>query len=185
MFTPRREKAMSQETSNIIEHNGEKVFFEVSPCSWMNKGYGLQVQISVKANPVNAESEFIRDKAIEATERTKQELEDAAKVMVTEWLGANGTALLHDNVAKWQAARAEFARDLQKEEERFAAKQAKDDKKYKAKGYTHRVDAVIHPTSGGDDYMTSTYYAGKPTEKDIAKLLRSSEVKDDYKVTEL
>lgn len=175
---------MLQETTNTIDHNGEQVFYSVSPCSWMNKHYGLQVQISLKPNAVNAESEFIRDKGIEATDKPKQELDAAAKVMVEKWLGENGTAILHENVAKWKAAAAEFAREFAAEDARFAAQQKKDDKKYKAKGYTHRVDAWIHPDDG-DDYQTTTYFAGEPQKAEIDKLLRKSAVKNDYTVTEL
>lgn len=174
-----------QETTNIINHKGEQVFFSVSPCSWMKQGYGLQVQISMKEHAVNAESEFILDKSIEATDKSKQELDAAAKVMVEKWLGDNGTALLHEHVAKWKAVKAEFDAEFAEEDARFAAQQKKDDKKHKAKGYTHRVDAWIHPAQGGDDYQTTTYFVGEPKKADIAGLLRSSEVKDDYSVTEL
>ncbi len=176
---------MLQQNRQTIEHNGEEVFFAVSPCSWMYPKYGLQVQISLKENAVNAESEFIIDKGIEAASKSKEEREAAAKVMVEKWLGENGTKILHENVAKWKVAAAEFAREIAEENERVAAQQQKDDKKYKAKGYTHRLDAWIHPENGGDDYMTVTYFVGAPTEAQIAKVLRSSEVKNDYTVTEL
>lgn len=174
-----------QETINTINHNGEQVYFSVSPCSWMNKGYGLQVQISLKEHAVNAESEFIHDKGIEATDKPKQELDDAAKVIVQKWLADNGTALLHEHVDKWKAAKAQFDAEFAEEDARFTAQQKEDDKKHKAKGYTHRVDAWIHPAQGGDDYQTTTYFVGEPKKADIAALLRSSEVKDDYSVTKL
>jgi hypothetical protein len=175
---------MLQETDNTINHNGEQVFFSVSPCSWMNKGYGLQVQVSLKQNAVNAESEFIIDKGIEASSKPKQELEAAAKIMVEKWLAENGTSILHDSIAKWQVAKAEFARDIAAENERAAAQQKKDDKKYKAKGYTHRLDAWIH-SDDGDDYQTTSYFAGEPQKAQIDKILRKSAVKDDYAITEL
>jgi hypothetical protein len=174
-----------QETNNTINHNGEQVFFSVSPCSWMYKHYGLQVKISLKEHAVNAECEFILDKGIDATDKPKQELDDAAKVMVEKWLGENGTTLLHEHVAKWKAAKAKFDAEFAEEDARFAEQQKKDDKKHKAKGYTHRVDAWIHPTQGGDDYQTTTYFVGEPKKADIARLLRSSEVKNDYSVTAL
>lgn len=176
---------MLQENSHTIDHNGEQVIFSVSPCSWMNRSYGLQVRISLTKNAVNAESEFIIDKGFEATDKPMQVLDDAAKSMVEKWLSENGTKILHEQVAKWKVTAAEFARDIVEEEERAAAEQTRDDKKYKAKGYTHRLNAYVHPEHGGDDYMTVTYFAGAPKKAQIDKILRSSAVKDDYAVTEL
>ncbi len=176
---------MLQENRQTIEHNAEKVFFSVSPCSWMYPNYGLQVQVSLSENAVNAASEFILDKAFDAMNKPLQDLDAAAKVMVEKWLSENGTTILHDKAAKWKVASAEFAREIADENERIAAQQKKDDKTRKAKGYTHRLDACIHPKHGGDDYLTTTYFVGAPTEAQIAKILRSSEVKNDYAVTEL
>ncbi len=175
---------MLQQNRQTIDHEGEQVFFSVSPCSWMYPNYGLQVGISLTQNAVNAVSEFIIDKGVEATNRPMQELDDAAKVMVEKWLSENGTKILHEKAAKWKVAAAEFAAESEKENKRMAAAQKRSDARHKAKGYTHRVDACIHPAHG-DDYLTSTYVVCTPDKAQIDKILRSSVVKDDYVVTEL
>ena len=175
---------MLQENRQAIEHNGEQVFFSVSPCSWMYPRYGLQVGISLTQDGVNAETEFVLDKGFDAIDKPMQHLNEAARTMVEKWLAENGTAPLHDLRAKWQAAKAQFAVEIEKDEKRTAAAREREDKRYKAKGYTHRIDAVIHPAHG-DDHLSVSYVAGIPTEEDIARILFSSVVKSDYVVTEL
>jgi hypothetical protein len=53
------------------------------------------------------------------------------------------------------------------------------DREMKAKGFTHAIDAWIHP-GGGDDYTIVVYLNREPTKGDIAKALRQSIVKTDY-----
>lgn len=175
---------MLQQNRQTIDHNGEQVFFSVSPCSWMYPKYGLQVGISLTENAVNAESEFILDKGFNAMDKPMQDLDLAAKAMVEKWLTENGTAVLRERVVEWQASNAQFAKEMEQEEKRMAAEQKRSDQRHKAKGYTHRVNAFFHPEHG-DDYMTVAYVVGKPDKAQIDKILRSSTVKDDYTVTEL
>jgi hypothetical protein len=171
------------EAQNIITHNGETVTFEVSPCSWMYKHYGLQVRVSLEGDNCNAVSEFLLDKGYEATAMTKDEMATSAKAMVEDWLAKNGTDPLHSRLESWKKAKAAFEADIEKTNKRHATASARRDKRYKAKGFTHRVNAIIH--GEGDDYETVAYFAGTPNDAQIAKLLRESAVKNDYVVTEL
>jgi hypothetical protein len=175
---------MLQRNGNTIDHNGEQVFFSVSPCSWMYANYGLQVQLSLTENAVNAESEFILDKTFEAMKKPMQELDSAAKDVAEKWLAENGTALLHERVTTWRARAAEFEAKMQKDAKREAAAQKRSDKSHKAKGFTHRVNAWIHRAQG-DDFERVAYVIGDPGKAEIAKIIRSSTVKDDYVVTVL
>ena len=160
----------------LIENNGTKVFCEISPCSWMHAGYGLQVKISLKENANNAESEFILDKNIICV-GVPLPLKEANS-MVTGWLEVNGIKPLQNSIDAWNKASEEF------EKERIidAAKEAKRAAKRKVEGFTHRFSAWIHPTSG-DDYSVEAFIKGVPTNTDIANLLKKSTVKDDYKIT--
>lgn len=175
---------MSQTNEVVVEHEGQQVFFSVSPCSWRNKNYGLQVKFSTVANAVNAESEFIRDKSFEASDKPKDVLDSAAKELVEKWLAENGTALLNEHVEKWGKTKAAFLADFAQEEKRAAAAQKRADTRYKKKGYTHRVNTIIHP-SQGDDYEVVSYVSGEPSAKDIAVIMRKSEIKTGYAVTAL
>ena len=60
-----------------------------------------------------------------------------------------------------------------------------EDKKMKAKGYHFRTDLWIHPKNGGDDRQKIAYTELRPTEKEILSMLRNSEIKTDFKITEL
>lgn len=58
---------------------------------------------------------------------------------------------------------------------------------HKAKGFTHRLLAVIHPQAGGDDYFVEFFSKTEPTPAAIEKLLRKrgSAVLNDYALTHL
>ena len=85
----------------------------------------------------------------------------------------NATEKLFDPLAAAKAALA-----------KADAKIAKRDKRMKAKGYTHKITAWIHPPTGSD-YCIDHYIQRKPTKAEIAKLLIKSEIKDDFAVFEL
>jgi hypothetical protein len=170
--------------SNMMQFNGEQVKFAVSPCSWMYLNYGLQVQVWVGEHTGDAGSKFINDKTIAATELPRQNLNAIALGMIEKWLAENGTAPLHDAVRVYEEADAKFKAEEAKEQKRAEARQARQDARQKAKGYTHRVDMWIHPARG-DDYQATAYVVGTPDEVVISKLLRSSRIKTDYTVVAL
>lgn len=62
--------------------------------------------------------------------------------------------------------------------------QKQNDASMKAQGFTHRVDAWIHPSSGSD-YQKQQFFKNEPTKAQLFIMLASSEVKTDYKVTAL
>jgi len=78
--------------------------------------------------------------------------------------------------------RALLAQGQKKEQQKLA----RADSKFKKQGYTHRVDAWIHPASGGDDKLVSLYMVN-PTDKQIQTELKkgNSCVLNDYKLTVL
>ena len=167
-----------------MEHKGETVFYEVSPCSWMYKGYGLQVRISMKERAVNAESEFLLDKTTDAHGVAPDKLEAKAALTVAEWLKTNGTKPLHESVAKWARISAEFEQKFADEEKKTAERIKRTDARRKREGYTHKLDAWIHPARG-EDFMITVYGKQLFTKEDIADQLRASTVKNDYAITEL
>lgn len=61
----------------------------------------------------------------------------------------------------------------------------KIDKKYRTKGYTHRVDAWIH--AEGDDRQITMYTKGEPLKADIQRELKKAKSVqlDDFSVTKL
>jgi len=67
------------------------------------------------------------------------------------------------------------------------AKAAKRDAQMKAKGFTHKLKAVVHPKAGGDDYVLEAYLPKAPAAGEIETLLRRrrSAILNDYAVTPL
>lgn len=78
---------------------------------------------------------------------------------------------------------AEFEVERKKEEKKIA----RQDKKMREKGFTHKVSAWIHPSGGGDDYQMDIYWKGEPSAAEInAELKKSkSRVLDDYRIVSL
>ena len=164
----------------LIEHNGTKVFCEISPCSWMYANYGLQVQLSLKENANNTESKFINDKNIICFD-VPLPLKEANN-LATGWLGANGIKPLQNSIDAWNKAKEEFDKERIIDEAKEVKRAAKMSAKRKAEGFTHLFTGWIHPACG-DDYRVEAFIKGVPTNTDIANLLKKSTVKDDYKIT--
>ena len=75
---------------------------------------------------------------------------------------------------------------IAEEEKEMRKELEEDDKKALKDGYTHRVDAWIHPSSG-DDRQISMYTIGKLTDVEVQALLKKkrSTILTDYKIIAL
>lgn len=107
---------------------------------------------------------------------TKKEMKAVRAAAKAAKLAAKRT----ERATQLKALQAEAAEAERKQD----TTQRAADKKATAAGYTHRINAWIHPASG-DDYSVYTYCKGKPSKKTIKVVMRKSVVKDDFKVTEL
>lgn len=170
------------------EVDGAKLTLEVSPCSWMYAGYGLQVEISM----VGGGSAFIHNKALLFENATSADLEslfDSVRIVKCSRCGR--PAFDHKAVSTNRAGLCEscFMSDL---DEEFAEAQKEEanrfdllDAQHRKEGFTHRVDAWIHAGRGEDTQIS--FYMVRPTDADIRRALRKnkSRVLDDYSVNEL
>lgn len=169
-------------TQFTVEHNGKTVHVEISPCSWMHKGYGLQIGLSLKDKACNAETIFSLDRSIDACDMSVDAMLVHAEQSAKKWLSENGVGPLAKKIDDWATESAKWQKEIDRENAKRAARAATMNAKRKAEGYTHKITAVIHPKNGGDDYMIEAYVKGAPTETDIAGLLKKSAVKNDYRV---
>lgn len=165
-----------------LPFGGREVFVSISPCSWMYDTYGLQVSLATKANACNAESEFVRDKSIQAATMSRDDLRAAAETTAVQWLEANGLSKLDEAVSVWAVKAGTFAKTIAAAAKKEAKARLKRLTKLQAKGFTHVMDAWIHPESG-DDYRAEVCFSEPPTKEDIKRALRASTVKTDYKVS--
>ncbi|MBK3468754.1 hypothetical protein [Pseudomonas sp. MF6776] len=80
---------------------------------------------------------------------------------------------------------AELNAAFEKETKKEDAKLKRDDAKFKARGYTHRVHAWIHPASGSDYELMM--WMINPTQEEITSELKKKKSVDttDYKLIEL
>lgn len=162
----------------------------ISPCSWMYPGYGFQIMVTMEPNGgsgslINKPLAF--EKATESDVRT---LLDGVRITPCRKCGKpafDPTSISTNRASKCEACfiaelNAEFAQATERENRKLQ----RLDIKYKGQGYTHRVDAWIHPVRGGDDRQIS-FYMVDPNEKQIkAEIKKSgSGVLDDYKIIPL
>ena len=154
--------------------NGTVVFYEISPCSWMDADYGLQVRFSLSERAANAASAFVcrKDLAVTAANATK---------MAEEFLAQGGLEKLHRAVAQWDQHKTELRAEARAARAEDVARVAK----MRADGFTHRVVAWIHPAAGGSDRPVELYTRGRPSFRRIRTLLAESEVKNDYRIEAL
>lgn len=162
-----------------LRYKGQLVYASVSPCSWMYRGYGLQLQLSLKENGYNAESVFTNDKSFDCYGIPVEDITPKAQSLAVTYLQTKGLEPLQKALDFWAAAEKKWEETLKEEE----AQLLRDHAKAKAKGYTHYIIGWVHNT--GDDYQVGAYTAGVPTEAQIKKLLKWSVVKTDYIITEL
>jgi len=173
---------MSKKTQFKLSYRGQIIFADISPCSWMYHGYGLQFKLSLKEQGFNAESVFIKDR-LECCDIPLDVILPHAKKLAIEYIQKNGTTKLQEAIDNYQISldkfQKEFEADNAKEEARTKERHAKN----KAEGFGFYFSAWIHPIHG-DDYGIEAYLK-EPNERIIANLLKKSTIKTDYTITAL
>lgn len=164
-----------------IEFAGRTVYFEVSLCSYMHKGYGLQFSASLQANCPNIGVVFINDRSFDCYGVPKKRVVSRAKKLAAAWVeDLNNRQALVDAQDKLQSY-TKLAREAQQEERRNREIQTAA---MKRRGFTHMVHAIIHRNSG-DDLVRQVFVVGNPTNDTIRKIMRGSVVKDSFSVVAL
>jgi hypothetical protein len=166
----------------------------VSPCVFMDPGYPLQVQVTLKhsgkvlgvAYALNRtkEAHTYRDADVEALLagiRLASCHRCAAPAFDTATVETNRSGLCESC----------FLGDLEAEltdaEEAEQREIAARDEEMKKAGMKFRVSAWIHPEEGGDDCFVDWYLAAQPTPEQVRGFLleRHSSVLDDYEIITL
>lgn len=167
-----------------------KLSLQVSPCSWMYKGYPLQVEVQL-AGGGNAFLTHESKRFDTATQDDLQGMLDRVRLVPCCKCGkpAFDPATVETN-RKGQCE-ACFMEDLnklfEKDRKKEEAKLAKRIERYKQRGFTHLVSAWVHPLAGGDDHQIEAWFNGEPSKEEVRDMLRrqgSCEL-DDYVVTKL
>lgn len=162
----------------------------ISPCCWMYPGHGLQIRVTL----LNGGSAYIHDVEKPFDHSSEADVDRLLKqVRVIPCSRCGDHAFDPASVISNRNGLCEkcFLSDLDAE---FAEAKAKEqaeitalNAKMLAEGYTHRVDAWIHPVAGGDDRQVSLYYIGKPSDRTVRRRLQmeGSSVLEDYVILPL
>ena len=163
----------------------------ISPCSWMYPNYGLQIQIRIESTGGTA---YILNRSLPFAQATEDDVRAmVASVRIVHCPRCQSPAFDPATVETNRSGLCEacFLKDLSAKydaaKKKEAAKLARTDASMKLKGMTHRVDAWVHPSGGGDDYQMQLYVRGEPSEGLIQKELKraGSSVRTDYAVRPL
>ena len=172
------------------EIDGVTFSIEVAPCSWLYPGYGLQIHVTMLDGGGNVD---IMDKTLPFAKATEADmLRLFRQVRVVKCSRCGKPAFDPETTGTNRCGLCEicFIKDLNEELQAAMDKEkkrmARMDTKRRKEGYTHRVDAWVHPQAGSD-YQISLYVKGKPTaaliKRELTKL--KSQVTNDYTVIEL
>jgi hypothetical protein len=167
---------------------GETFTAEVSPCSWMYPGYGLQISVRKKNGGGSPYTVRCAETKFEfATTADFDRLCAGVKVAPCTRPGCRtGTQFVDPTsnrkgwcepcfLAKWQA-------ECDQIQARMAEREKKYDAKMRARGMRYKVVAWIH--AGGDDKQVVIYYPAKPIDETVKAQLRKmrSRVLNDYTI---
>lgn len=188
---------ISRDYEKVWSVRGVKLRAEVSPCSFMYENYGLQLTVFMPENDNANQIYHIKDVAgrnITATEATVEDFNmicDSVRLAECVNDGCSNMQFVSANSnrdglcekcfhAKVDREYAEALGDQEKQ-------QAELDKIAYEKGGRYRVDAWVHPATGGEDYQVFWYSKEKPTDAEVQKELKDegSAVHDDFTIVEL
>lgn len=163
----------------------------ISPCSWMHSNYGLQLGVTIDELAGEA---FVHTKAVTFEQATEADaLALLAPVKVIACAACGGPTFDRTTVDFGTNAEGHCHKCFMKKlNEEYAASEAAEeaelrelDAQHLAEGYTHRVDAWLHPAQGDDEQVS--FWMQNATDKAVKKELKAmgSQVLDDYKIKPL
>jgi len=162
----------------------------VSPCSWMHRGYGLQVLIQGE----NFGQNTALNKQLDFADATPADVDALSVIELVPC--SNKCGRMAFDPARHKTNRAGqcetcFLIELTAELERELAEGKKEDAAYDARmakeGYTHKVVAWVHPSAGADDYQIVMHSKGEmpPAEIEAALRKNKSRLTNDWVQTAL
>jgi hypothetical protein len=174
--------------------NGFSLEGQVSPCVFMNRGYPLQVTVTLKDSDGQARGNVHPvDPSLNAETAT-----DADVIRLLDAVGTqpctrcSSTAFDPTTIDTNRGGLCEacFMADLRREYELALEDERREiaerDQQMKSRGMKFRVTAWIHPDQG-DDYQVDWYESSRPTSRSVAAQLRrqGSSLVDDFEVIPL
>lgn len=181
--------AKSKGTSRQFTKDGITFTATVDPCVFMYPKYPLQMGITAEGMGRLT----VSDRSVTWETCTNNHIEAlcAIHLCACSKCGAPAyDATKHDTNRAGQCEKCfmdEILGEFDKAQKKQNAKDKREAKKMKAKGYTHSVLAWVHPERGGDDYQIMLYTIGAPSPKSIEATLRKrgSRVLNDYSISPL
>lgn len=164
----------------------------ISSCCWMYPNYPFQIQVHIAETGDHTITSKKGLSFADATEADVDELVASLSIVrcprcQTPMFERTGNEAHNPDKLCSKCILADLNEQYEAAKKKAEVKQKKEDAKRKAEGYTHRINARIHPAAGGDDYQVVMYASRRPTKASMKVQLRKlgSEVFDDYLITKL
>ena len=184
---------LAKDFAKTVVHDADTTLLvSISLCSWMYPNYPFQIQVHIGET---GDHTIVSKKGLSAKDATEADVDalvasqtivrcPRCKAPMFERAGDqphNPERLCSKCVL--DDLNHQFEESKKKAEER----EKQEDARMKAQGYTHRVNARVHPAAGGDDYQVVFYASPRPATSAIKAQLRKlgSEVFDDFIITKI
>ena len=179
-------------TKTIVHDVGTTLLVSISLCSWMYPNYPFQIQVHIGET---GDHTIASKRGLSAKDATEADV-DALVASLTIVRCPRCQAQMFERAGDQphnpeklcsKCVLADLNQQFEDSKKSAEEKEKKEDAKMKAQGYTHRVNAYVHPTAGGDDYQVVFYGSPRPTKTAIKAQLQKlgSDVLDDFIITKI
>jgi endogenous inhibitor of DNA gyrase (YacG/DUF329 family) len=184
---------LPKDFAKSVVHDAETTLtVAISPCCWMYPNYPFQIQVHIAET---GDHTIVSKKRLSFADATEADV-DALVASLTivrcprcqsPMFERTGNEAHNPEKVCSKCILADLNEQYEVAKKKSEGKQKKEDAKMKAQGYTHRINARIHPAAGGDDYQVVMYASRRPTKATMKSQLRKlgSEVFDDYLITQI
>lgn len=184
--------SLSKDFSKIYTIGGYEVKAEILPCSWMYPLHELQITVYLMAT---GEKDIVSSRVIgeiisfEAASELHVDAMVEKAVYLAEPCKCGKPRMRvrgREGETKRGVERCEtcfsikFTEDREKGREKERKRLALRDAEKEKEGFSHKLTFFIHGDAG--DRHMDVYFKGEPTEAEITKRLRGSQVKDDFQL---
>ena len=164
----------------------------ISPCCWMYPNYPFQIQVHIAET---GDHTIVSKNGLSFADATEADVDSlVASLSIVQcprcqspMFERTGNEAHNPDKLCSKCILADLTEQFEASKKKAEEKQQKEDATRKAEGYSHRINARIHPAGGGDDYQVVMYASRRPTKATMRSQLRKlgSEVFDDYLITKL
>lgn len=179
-------------TKTVVHDTDTTLLVSISLCNWMYPNYPFQIQVNIGET---GDHTIASKKGLSVKDAAEADVDAlVASLMIVRcprcqapMFERTGDQPHNPEKLCSKCVLADLNQQFEASKKRAEDKERQEDAKMKAQGYTHRVNARVHPAVGGDDFQVVFYASSMPTKPAIKAQLQKlgSEVFDDFIITKI